>query len=81
MQLTRQEKEDSILFGVCRKNAANDEQALLDFELIQNMLAYQKVHILQPQKTAKGYKTKHYRTMADQFEKMIEAKLPEYAAL
>ena len=81
MAITKQEREDAILFKVCRDGAISDEHALLDFELIQNKLAYQKVHVLQPQKTARGYKTKQYRTMVEQFEKMIEAHIPEYNAL
>lgn len=75
--MTKKQIEEALLFGSCRANAPDEMTALLDFELIQNMVSYHRVHILQPMKTARGYRSKHARTMSQQFEAMIDHSLSE----
>lgn len=73
----KQQEEEAILFGAIRTNSKSDEHALMDFELIQNLLSYQKVHILQPMKGKNGYKTRSYRTMQEQFSFIIGQSIEE----
>lgn len=70
--LSNQQKQDAILFRVCKDNNSSDEAAFSDFELIQNMLSYMRVHNLQQHRTAKGRLTKAFRTLPDQLGVIIE---------